>query len=39
MVVPLDDFDEEGRPVLAGLAEYLKEVAVLVEIHQNVQLL
>ena len=39
MVVPLDDLQEERGSVLHGLGEDLEEVATIVVVNQNVQLL
>ena len=39
MIVPLYDFDEDCRPVLQWLGEYLEEVAVVVVVHQDLELL
>lgn len=39
VVVALNDFQEERGPVLHGLGEDLQEVAFLVVVHQDFQLL
>ena len=39
VVVPLNDLDKDGRPVLEGLGEDLEQVAVIVVIDENPQLL
>lgn len=39
MVVPLDNLQKQGWPVLHGLGEDLKEVALVVEINQDFQFL
>lgn len=39
MVVALNNFQEECGPVLHGLGEDLQEVAFLVVVHQDFQLL
>jgi hypothetical protein len=37
--VTLDDFDEDGWAVLDGAGEDLQQVALIVPVHQNAQLL
>lgn len=39
VIVALDDFQEECGPVLHGLGEDLQEVAFLIVVYQDVQLL
>lgn len=39
MVAALDDFQEECGPVLHGLGEDLQEVAFLIVVYQDFQLL
>ena len=39
VVVPLNDLDKDGRPVLEGLGENLEQVTVIVVIDENPQLL
>ena len=39
MVVPLDDLYEDGGSVLHGLGEDLQQVAVVVVVDQDLQLL
>ena len=39
MVVPLDRLQEQSRPVLHYLGEDLKQVALVIIVDQNVQLL
>lgn len=39
MIVALDDFQEERGPILHGLGEDLQEVAFLVVVYQDFQLL
>ena len=39
VVAPLNDLDEEGRPVLNGLCENLQQIALLIMVAQKVQLL
>ena len=39
MIVPLDDLYEDGWPVLEWLGEDLEEVAVVVVVDQDLQLL
>lgn len=39
MIVALNDFQEERRPILHGLGEDLQEVAFLVVVYQDFQLL
>ena len=35
---PLDDLEEEGRPVLDRLGEDLEQIALIIAIHQDTQL-
>lgn len=39
MVVPLNDLDEQGGSVFTRLAEDLQQVAILIEINEDVQFL
>ena len=39
VVVTLDDLEEEGGSVLEVLGEDLQQVAVIVKVHQDLQLL
>ena len=39
VVAPLNDLDEEGRPVLERLGENLQQIALLIMVDQDVQLL
>ena len=39
VVVSLDDFEEESGPVLHWFREDLQEVAIVIKVHQDVQLL
>ena len=39
VVVPLDDLDEDGGPVLHWLGEDLQQVAVVVIVDQDLELL
>lgn len=38
-VMSLNDLDEEGRSVLHRLGEDLQKVAIVIKVHQDVQLL
>ena len=39
VVVPLDDLQEHGGPVLQGLGEDLQQVAIVIVVNQDLQLL
>ena len=39
MVVPLDDLQEHSGPVLHGFGEDLQQVAIVVVVNQDLQLL
>ena len=39
MVVSLNDFKEDSRPILHGLCEDLQKIAIVIIINQNLQFL
>ncbi len=39
MVVPFDHLKEESWTILHGFGEDLKQVAIVIKIHQNIQFL